>query len=51
VQVLYVSCYADTADERLDSTSNYLQKPFTPDALASKVREVLSRKMTRVGSL
>jgi CheY-like chemotaxis protein len=51
VQVLYVSGYAETADERLDSTSNYLQKPFTPDALASKVREVLSRKMTRVGSL
>jgi two-component system cell cycle sensor histidine kinase/response regulator CckA len=44
IQVLYVSGYADsTQQEVVDSAMDYLQKPFTPEALALKVRELLSR--------
>jgi two-component system cell cycle sensor histidine kinase/response regulator CckA len=44
-KVLFVSDYADDAIFRhgvLDENVNFLQRPFTPDALAQKVREVLS---------
>jgi CheY-like chemotaxis protein len=43
VRVLYVSGYADEtiASYRLDPTSAFLAKPFTPVSLAWKVREVL----------
>jgi CheY-like chemotaxis protein len=44
VRVLFVSGYADDAIvERglLQSTSAFLHKPFAPQSLASKVREVL----------
>jgi PAS domain S-box-containing protein len=44
LKVLFVSGYADaavTGHRILDPRAPYLQKPFTPDALARKVREVL----------
>jgi PAS domain S-box-containing protein len=42
LRVLFVSGYADRAAHRiLDPNVPYLQKPFSPDALARKVREVL----------
>ena len=44
-KVLYMSGYTDNAiilDGVLNGRAVFLQKPFTPDALARKVREVLS---------
>jgi len=37
MKVLYVSGYADT----VESGVAYLQKPFAPEALARRVRDVL----------
>lgn len=46
IQVLYVSGYADAnQDEALDASMDYLQKPFTPEALAMKIRDVMARKV------
>jgi two-component system cell cycle sensor histidine kinase/response regulator CckA len=45
--VLYMSGYTDDATVRhglLDRGLNYIQKPFTPSALAQKVRQVLSSR-------
>lgn len=44
IKVLYVSGYTDDAVVKygvLHEEVNFLQKPFSPDSLASKVREVL----------
>ena len=44
LKVLYISGYSEDAIARhgvLDPGTAFLQKPFTPDALAWRVREVL----------
>jgi DNA-binding response OmpR family regulator len=46
MEVLYLSGYTGGAvfdDNVLDAGADFLQKPFTPDTLARKVREVLDR--------
>ncbi len=43
-KVIYTSGYADSAYARqtpLETGAAYIQKPFTPDLLARRVREVL----------
>ena len=47
LKVLYMSGYADNAIAPhgvLEEGTPFLQKPFTPDALARKVREVLDAR-------
>src|SRR5205085_7248867 len=43
IRVLYVSGYAETEPGQTFDSLDYLQKPFAPEVLAAKVREVLSR--------
>lgn len=47
MKVIYMSGYTDNAvihQGVLERGVNYIQKPFTPDSLARKVREVLDKK-------
>jgi len=49
LRVLYMSGYSDdiiSTDGVLDSGLAFLQKPFTPAALAQKVREVLDARIS-----
>ena len=46
VEVLYMSGYTDDAILRhgmLEEGTAFLEKPFTPDGLARKVREIMDR--------
>ena len=46
LQVLFMSGYTDDAIVHqgvLDESANFIQKPFAPDSLAKKVREVLDQ--------
>jgi two-component SAPR family response regulator len=46
IKVLYMSGYTDNAITHhgvLEKGMNYIQKPFTVDGLARKVREVLDK--------
>jgi len=50
VKVLYISGYTDSATVNqmaLQRGANFLQKPFTPDRLVTKVRKVLDSPATR----
>jgi two-component system cell cycle sensor histidine kinase/response regulator CckA len=52
MRVLYMSGYSDDALIRrgvVEQGAAFLQKPFTPDALAHKVREVLDADLTHRG--
>jgi hypothetical protein len=42
IKILYMSGYTDAAPSRLAAEAPLLQKPFTPDALARRVRELLA---------
>jgi signal transduction histidine kinase/ActR/RegA family two-component response regulator len=53
MKVLYISGYSDEAITQhgvLDPGTAFLQKPFTPDRLASKVREVLDAANAPLGA-
>jgi two-component system cell cycle sensor histidine kinase/response regulator CckA len=54
MRVLYMSGYSDDALIRrgvVKQGAAFVQKPFTPDALAHKVREVLNSELTCRGEL
>ena len=47
IKVLYMSGYTDTAIVHrglIDEERNFIQKPFTPETLAAKVREMVDEK-------
>jgi FixJ family two-component response regulator len=48
LRVLFMSGYTDDAVVRhgvLQANTNFLQKPFTPNSLAKRVREVLDQDL------
>jgi hypothetical protein len=52
MKVMYMSGYADDAAVRqrgVPEGSSFLQKPFTPDALVRKVRELLDGRPALAG--
>ena len=51
VKVLYLSGYTERSvfdQGMLDRRSQFLQKPFTPDTLARKIRDVLDSRSRAV---
>jgi DNA-binding NtrC family response regulator len=52
LKILYISGYTDTLLPRqsIPNGAAFLQKPFTPDVLARKVRDVLDGRSERVAS-
>jgi signal transduction histidine kinase/ActR/RegA family two-component response regulator len=53
LKVLYVSGYTDETvirEGKLEPGAEFLAKPFSPDELASKIREVLHREEPRVAA-
>jgi CheY-like chemotaxis protein len=53
IRTIYMSGYTDDAITRhgvLDAGVTYVQKPFSPDALVRKVREVLDEEARDVGT-
>ena len=52
LRVLFMSGYTDRTvrlQERFDDESTFIQKPFTPNSLARKVRELLGKSATEQG--
>jgi PAS domain S-box-containing protein len=53
VRVLFMSGYTDDAfpaDQKLDASSAFLAKPFTPDVLVKRIDEVLSERVARASA-
>jgi nitrogen-specific signal transduction histidine kinase/CheY-like chemotaxis protein len=50
MQVLFMSGYSDAGVPIKSRRADFIQKPFTPDALARKVREMLDQKVGRLAS-
>jgi FixJ family two-component response regulator len=43
VPVLYMSGYSDLAAASVEETAYFIEKPFSPTAILTRVREILDR--------